>query len=307
MYPRYGDSPLAWAPSRENDSHEFLTLQYQTPVYLKKIEIYETFNPGSVNCISVLNPDGEWIVVWESGDTNQSQLKGSSRIFSPTLKLPVFLVSVVKIDMDTHGAISWSEIDAVRLTGNPYTDEIFVKTEAYLDQDVDQWVELVLGFSSEYNGWPATNVLGESNTYPNYGDLRTAWAPLRSKGEYEFLVVKYANPVYVTGISIYETYNPGAIFLISCQNLLRGWDVLWEGNPHQNSVIGKSRIFSPELAQMNYMTNTIRIDMNTRDSASWSEIDAIKLIGNPFDRRKKVIYIKVYLNGRGFDTRFHFQ
>lgn len=32
-----------------------------------------------------------------------------------------------------------------------------------------QWVMTVKAFSSEYQGWPASNVCGQPNTYPNYG------------------------------------------------------------------------------------------------------------------------------------------
>jgi phage terminase small subunit len=34
-----------------------------------------------------------------------------------------------------------------------------------------QWVQRVTGFSSEYGGWPASNVTNASNTYPAYGDI----------------------------------------------------------------------------------------------------------------------------------------
>ena len=43
-------------------------------------------------------------------------------------------------------------------------------------------------------------------------------APLRSKGCFEYLEVEYAEPVFVTGIDIYETYNPGAVIKVSLKN-----------------------------------------------------------------------------------------
>jgi hypothetical protein len=49
-----------------------------------------------------------------------------------------------------------------------------------------QWASKLIARSSEYNGWPATNVLGPSNTYPQYGDINTAWAPAKSSVRKEF-------------------------------------------------------------------------------------------------------------------------
>lgn len=66
-----------------------------------------------------------------------------------------------------------------------------------------QWVSQVLAFSSEYSGWPATNVIGITNTYPQYGDLRTAWAPKNSKGQQEYLELKFAQPMFIVKCEVY--------------------------------------------------------------------------------------------------------
>jgi len=119
----------------------------------------------------------------------------------------------------------------------------------------------------------------------------------------EFLEVEFAEPVVVTGIDIYETYNPGAVFKISLRPPSSattvpiasngnnnsadadGWVPVFNGFPHQKTLPAVSRIFSPTLNTSSassgavFYTNAVRIDMDTHNSASWSEIDAIKLYG----------------------------
>jgi len=72
----------------------------------------------------------------------------------------------------------------------------------------EQWVNKVHHFSSQFAGWPATNLIGPSNTYPNYGDRNTAWAP-GAINQVDYLELGFAQCVTPTRIDIYETFNPG--------------------------------------------------------------------------------------------------
>lgn len=111
-----------------------------------------------------------------------------------------------------------------------------------------------------------------------------------------------------------ETFNPGAVFRVSCLpsekeytlkpveeltstidpnqkeygeeefvhkplEFTSDWVVLYEGDPQQHAIPQKSRIFNPPIKPFACVTRTIRIDMDCVASMSWSEIDAIKLIG----------------------------
>jgi hypothetical protein len=153
---------------------------------------------------------------------------------------------------------------------------------------ISQWVHEVVSCTSEYSGWPATNVIGPSNTYPEYGDLRTAWAPKASRGCIEIIVLKYKRPVVVTSIDIYETYHPGAV--VHIQGERKGDSTkhtLYKGEPHQASLPAMSRIFSPELQCVPTPVDIITITMDTNKSASWSELDAIQLKGYAIDGSQK--------------------
>lgn len=48
FYPGYGDTKLGWDLSEENWGHEWIELRFSTSMYISKIELYETYKPGSV-------------------------------------------------------------------------------------------------------------------------------------------------------------------------------------------------------------------------------------------------------------------
>jgi hypothetical protein len=67
-------------------------------------------------------------------------------------------------------------------------DHFFDQSKFFTFMSVGQWVAKVESFSSQYSDkWPATNVIGPSNTYPKYGDQQTAWAASKSTNSKEFL------------------------------------------------------------------------------------------------------------------------
>lgn len=89
MYPIYGDDSRAWTPKSQNQQ-EYLELFFKVPVFLTKIEIYETFNPGAVVKISVKNSSQKnksWVTVYQGSQ----QTAHNSRIFTPTLDLKVYM------------------------------------------------------------------------------------------------------------------------------------------------------------------------------------------------------------------------
>jgi hypothetical protein len=115
--------------------------------------------------------------------------------------------------------------------------------------------------------------------FSRYGDIKTAWAPKSSRGQFEYLEFEYPHMMIVKGIDIYETYNPGSVFRISIRDAIGKWVIVYEDKPHQQKLQPVSRIFSPQLMETDFLTNVVRIDMDTRSSSSWSEIDAVQIFG----------------------------
>lgn len=148
-------------------------------------------------------------------------------------------------------------------------------------QAVTQFVDKIVDYSSEYNGWPASNMIGTPNTYPNYGDLKTAWAP-SSTGKQEFVVVQFKNAVFPCGIEIYETYNCGAVVkVLSWNYAAKDWAILWQGAPECGKLPAQARIFKPPVTPLQFPTNRIKLELDGRQASGYPEIDAIRLIGYP--------------------------
>ena len=110
-----GDLPTAWAAASADSQVESLVLAFDVPVIPAGIEIYESYNPGAIVSIEVLdlNTD-EWVVVWAgTADTVGENVA----IFSPALTSVEFATSQVRLTIDEPAVTGWNEIDAVKLIG----------------------------------------------------------------------------------------------------------------------------------------------------------------------------------------------
>ena len=110
--PMAGDLTTAWASLSPDGQREWLLLQYARPTRPAAIEIYETFNPGAVDRVSVFTPDGQEKVVWKrKAPRTYGEELGKSVI-------PVqidFSITQVKLYLNCPRVSGWNEIDAVRV------------------------------------------------------------------------------------------------------------------------------------------------------------------------------------------------
>jgi hypothetical protein len=107
-----GDLPTAWASATPDRQKEWLDLQFERSVQPSAIEIYETFNPGAVDRVSVFDPLGRERVVWRGQDpTSRMATRGVSRIPISTM----WKTRRVKVYLDSPAVAGWNEIDAVAL------------------------------------------------------------------------------------------------------------------------------------------------------------------------------------------------
>jgi len=162
-------------------------------------------------------------------------------------------------------------------------------TSKFQENEIFQWAQNVVSYSSSYNsGWEANTLVGPPRVYPNYGDIRGAWAPAYSSGTKENLVLSFSTPVYITGVDIFETYCPGHVCLIEALNKGQ-FKTLWKhlqfdeiGKVAENGVLHskrKARIFSPPIEKIYFKTDTIQIHLDCTYSPTWAEIDCVILRG----------------------------
>lgn len=157
------------------------------------------------------------------------------------------------------------------------------------------WADKVIEFSSQYGteSWSTEKVLGEPDTYPNYGDYTTTWAPSSKNSGTEFIEVGFPQATRASGIRIYETYNPGAITEILARDENGKLNSLWNGVPESK---GTEAVILEYDFNVTYKIASIRIIMDTSAVAGWNEIDAIGIIPAPEDLEyttKKVIITPV--------------
>ncbi|MFN8441452.1 MAG: hypothetical protein U0175_11805 [Caldilineaceae bacterium] len=166
---------------------------------------------------------------------------------------------------------------------NQYNEEDgkFVLTSR-LENPLDfagQWaVEATASSEYQSDGYTAMQATGEPNT-PIAGDYPTAWASKEADGGDETLELSYEMPVSPLGIRIYETNAPGAVIKVEAFDAeSEEWAVLWEGSDPTDAPL---RIFSPELEQIDFATNRIRLTLDSANVSGWNEIDAVELLGVP--------------------------
>ncbi|MHC4213405.1 MAG: LamG domain-containing protein [Planctomycetota bacterium] len=110
---RTGDIPTAWASLTPDGQDEWLMLEYEKAILPRRIDIYETFNPGAVSRITFFREDSgetEEIEVWRGVDPTAV---GSGRGVSQIPVELAYKINKVKIYLDSRRVKGWNEIDAV--------------------------------------------------------------------------------------------------------------------------------------------------------------------------------------------------
>lgn len=116
-YPSCGDYPTAWA-SATSTGADSIVLEYALPVTPMEILIYETFNPGAIVRVTVIDPELIDSVVIYEGAPQINPPGGCPRIWSlsPDTDLQI---AYIQIELDQRNHNGWNEIDAVELIGKP--------------------------------------------------------------------------------------------------------------------------------------------------------------------------------------------
>lgn len=143
------------------------------------------------------------------------------------------------------------------------------------------WANSVIGFSSEFSpsnsAWDAIQALGVPDTYPNYGDIPTAWASETADDQREFLELGYPPTTPATGIHIYETLNPGAVDLVQVRNAAnQTWQTVWTDTAA--AAPETARILSMPFANPGFAIDGVRLELDSPAVVGWNEIDAVGIV-----------------------------
>jgi len=111
VFPSHGDNVNAWASSGADDRVEFLEVGLEHPTRLSAVEIFETYNPGSVSAVELIGADGARRTVYQGaaaplGDTSHKQRVELGRCTDEP-------VVAIRVTLDSPAVPGWNEIDAI--------------------------------------------------------------------------------------------------------------------------------------------------------------------------------------------------
>ncbi|RPJ25977.1 MAG: hypothetical protein EHM35_15225, partial [Planctomycetaceae bacterium] len=148
--------------------------------------------------------------------------------------------------------------------------------------EINQWATAAVA-SSEYGveSWSAMHATGAPNTN-ECGDVGTAWASYETT-EIEWIELDYDTEVVPTQVNIHQTYNPGYITEV----------LLIELDGTEHSIYQATGALESECpfvlsipitdVDMTVGVMSLRIILDQSALGSWSEIDAVEMVGYAMD------------------------
>jgi hypothetical protein len=124
--------------------------------------------------------------------------------------------------------------------------------------------------------WGPEQATGAPDTWPQQGDIVTAWASKTPDGQKEWLLLEYARPVIPKEVHIYETFNPGAVERVTAFDLTGKEVELWKGN--DPTAVNSGKGISKIPCKAKFKTCLIKVYIDSPAVAGWNEIDAVGLI-----------------------------
>ena len=124
VWPGFGASDVAWAPSRPNSAiDEFVRVGFQSPMSIRQVAIAESLNPGCIYKIIAYDEQGGKHELFEDRMQAQRSFYPGSRLFTVRLDEPtLYRVTEVKLVLRTSRVEGMCQIDAIAVSDSP--DEI---------------------------------------------------------------------------------------------------------------------------------------------------------------------------------------
>jgi hypothetical protein len=124
---------------------------------------------------------------------------------------------------------------------------------------------------------------GAATGAPNcerYGDNGNGWAPQTADKGIEWLEVKFAKPVNATELRIRQNVGPGAIIKVETIDDGGAKHVVWQGVDSQQYAPNTIAWWRNAFEKTSFKVVGARITLATNAVPSWTEIDAVQLLGD---------------------------
>ncbi|MCS6879979.1 MAG: NHL repeat-containing protein [Chloroflexaceae bacterium] len=109
------DSPDAWAAAAP-DTLETLEVRFDTPVFAVGLNVYQSYHPGFISKIELLDERGEARTVYSATPAPAEECPG---VLSVTFAQTLTRIVGARLTVDQRAGATWAEIDAVELLGVP--------------------------------------------------------------------------------------------------------------------------------------------------------------------------------------------
>jgi len=156
-----------------------------------------------------------------------------------------------------------------------------------------RWASGVISFSSQYTanpGWLATEILGEPNVFPKYGDIEGSFTQSEKNDGEHFIAVSFDNPIPISSIAIYETFGPGTIDSIFVSNPNTGqWELVFSKVPEFFGDF--SRIFAVNFPLTEFAVDSVKFSYNSDIFDSWEEFDALQVADYDLSSKEEIIFV----------------
>ena len=113
----YGDNGNAWTSKEADQGLEWVQLTFAKAVNANEVRIRQTYNPGAIIKVELIDEKGKNHTVWEGVDKTKYEPDKIQYFFSKFDKTD-YKTKTVKITLATNSVQGWNEIDAVQLIGN---------------------------------------------------------------------------------------------------------------------------------------------------------------------------------------------
>lgn len=113
---RYGDDGNAWASEMSDKGIEWLEVKFAKPVQATQVRIRQSFNPGAIIKVELIEEGGARHAVWQGTDDTK-YTTGAVHWFDKSFEKTAYKVNGARITLATNAVSGWNEIDAVQLLG----------------------------------------------------------------------------------------------------------------------------------------------------------------------------------------------
>ncbi|MFI5172355.1 MAG: OmpA family protein [Chitinophagales bacterium] len=132
--PAWGESAVAWAAATpDNPAGEFIHVRFAVPQRVAQIGVGESNCPGSIREIILFSVDGKKYSVYQNENIKPEFTTGG-RIFRQFIPLTEYLVSEVKVVLNTKAIPGMNQIDCIGISDSETPIKAIINEADYVDE-----------------------------------------------------------------------------------------------------------------------------------------------------------------------------